>query len=379
MKELRVPVTERRRITRNRIYNLIYESRLPLSKLEISQTLGLSLPTVYQNITELLNAGLIEVGQVQRSRGGRRPVGYSVVSNVKFAVGISITAGKLRFLASDLKLKELAYKNIAIESFESEDIGKQVAKELEKFLDANRLHRNRMLGVGITMPAVMDEEKDEVKLSPTLRMHNISLSTIREPIPYTTHIENDGNSGGFAEWFESRHTVGSNIAYLYLENGVGGTVFINGAQYFGENKRSGEFGHMCVEPNGLLCNCGKRGCLEAYCSALRISKKLGITVEEFFNELKKGNNVDYQVLWQDVLEHLAIGINNIHVMLDCDIILGGFLSQYLEPYMPELKRLVAEKDTFEDNADYVKLCRYPHRADMMGVAWYYIKDYIEKI
>ena len=378
MKELQIPVTERRRLTRNSIYNFIYESVSPPSKNEIAQQLGLSLPTVHRNITELLNAGLIEVGKVQKSTGGRRPIGYSIVSNIKFAVGISITADKIHFLASDLKQKELAYQKNEMGPLKSDEIGGKVAKDLERFLNENRLDRSRMLGVGITLPAVLDEEKDEVKLSPTLRMRNISLSTIREPIPYTTYIENDGTSAGFAEWFALRNTVGNNIAYLYLENGVGGAVFLNGAQYYGKSKRSGEFGHMCVEPGGLPCNCGKRGCLEAYCSALRISSKLGVSVEGFFEGLRRGNP-DYQILWKDFLEHLAIGINNIHMALDCDVVLGGFLSQYLEPYMPELKQMVAQRDTFEDDTEYLKLGRYPRRANMMGVAWYYIKKYIENV
>ena len=209
-------------------------------------------------------------------------------------------------------------------------------------------------------------------------MRHISLSTIREPIPYPTYIENDGTSGGFTEWFESRNTIDSDIAYLFLDYGIGGAVFINGAQYFGKNKRSGEFGHICVEPNGLLCNCGKRGCLEAYCSTLRISTNIGVTLDEFFISLQKGNP-DYKVLWNDVLEHLAIGINDIHMGFDCDVILGGVLSQYLVPYMPELKRRILEKDTFEDDTEYVKLCRYPRRDVMMGVALHYINKYIESI
>jgi predicted NBD/HSP70 family sugar kinase len=135
---------------------------------------------------------------------------------------------------------------------------------------------------------------------------------------------------------------------------------------------------MCVEPNGLLCNCGKKGCLEAYCSTLRISTNIGITLDEFFEGIQKGN-LNYKALWDDVLEHLAIGINNIHMALDCDVILGGILSQYLEPYMPELTWRIAEKDTFEDNTEYVKLCHYPCRADTMGVALHYINEYIENI
>jgi predicted NBD/HSP70 family sugar kinase len=378
MEALKLPITERRRLTRNSVYNFIYEAKRPPSKQEIARELSLSLPTVYQNITELLEAGLIQVGQIHKSTGGRRPIGYSVVGDIKFAVGISITANKLYFLALDLKQRELAYKKTELASFKSDYIGRLIADQLEIFLNENQLDRDRLLGIGITLPGVLDEEKDEVKLSPTLRMRHISLGSIREPIPYPIYIENDGTSGGFTEWLESRNNVGSDMAYLYLGYGIGGTVFINGAQYFGKNKRSGEFGHMCVEPNGLLCSCGKRGCLEAYCSTLRISTNIGITLDAFFVGLQNGNP-EYKVLWEDVLEHLAISINNIHMALDCDVVLGGALSQYLEPYMPELNRRITEKDTFETEMEYVKLCHYPDRADTMGVALHYINEYKENI
>lgn len=65
------------------------------------------------------------------------------------------------------------------------------------------------------------------------------------------YIENDATSGGYAEWFT--HWQGRDIAYLLLETGVGGAILVNGGQYQGVNHRSGEFGHMCVEPGGLPC------------------------------------------------------------------------------------------------------------------------------
>jgi predicted NBD/HSP70 family sugar kinase len=189
-------------------------------------------------------------------------------------------------------------------------------------------------------------------------------------------VSNDATSGGYAEWFTQQGQIC--MAYLFLEIGVGGAVLLNGAPYEGENRRSGEFGHMCVEPGGLPCKCGKCGCLEAYCSTARISDELGITLEEFFEGLELQNPA-YLALWQDVLQKLAIGINNIRMALDCDVVLGGFLTQFIEPYLPELKRLAAELNTFESNADYIKLCRYPKRASMLGVALHFINEFLESI
>lgn len=364
-------------MTRNSIYNYIYAAETPPSKQDIAQALSLSLPTVHQNVGELVKAGYIKVGKIQQSTGGRRPAGYEVIPDVRFAVGISVSAEHLRFLATDLRLGELANKKIEARSLKSTEIAIRMATELEKFLDENHLDRSRMLGVGITLPAVIDEEKDKIKLSPTLQMKNISLKTIREHIPYPTYVENDGSSGGFAEWFPMRNEK-KDMAYLYIENGVGGAVFIHGEPYLGVNKRSGEFGHMCVEPGGLTCKCGKKGCLEAYVSARRITADLGVETEDFFEEIKNGNK-NYEELWMDMLKHLAIGIANIRMALDCDIVLGGFLSQYMEPYLPEIRRMVAEQDPFEEKSNYIYLSRYPKKADRMGVAWHFIKEFIESI
>lgn len=101
---------------------------------------------------------------------------------------------------------------------------------------------------------------------------------------------------------------------------------------------------MCVEPGGLPCKCGKRGCLEAYCSPSRVSDDLGISLKEFFDGLER-HVPEYETLWYDLLRHLAIGVNNIRMALDCDVVLGGFLTEFLPPYMPLLKEYVAAGNT----------------------------------
>ena len=62
-----------------------------------------------------------------------------------------------------------------------------------------------------------------------------------------------------------------------------------------------------------------------------------------------------------------------------DVVLGGNLTQFMERYLPELRRLVSALNTFENSADYIKLCRYPKRASMLGVALHFIQEFLEKI
>ena len=377
MPNLAEPITERRKQTRNSIYQYMFYSDSPRSKQEIAAELSLSLPTVHQNLTELLDAGLVRRDGTQQSTGGRRPMQLTIAENAHFAVGVSIAENGLRFLAANLRMQEIAYRRTPRHiASEIDNLGRLLADELEVFLDEFGLNRSKMLGVGIAVPGVIDIEKEEIALAPTLHLRGISLRRITQHLSYPYYISNDATSGGYAEWFT--RPAQSCMAYLSLENGVGGAVLLNGAPYEGVNRRSGEFGHMCVEPGGLTCKCGKIGCLETYCSTARLSDDLGITLEDFFESLEL-QNPTYRALWQDVLRHLAVGINNIRMALDCDVVLGGILTQYMEPYLPELKRLAASLNTFENNAEYVRLCRYPKRASMLGVALHFIKEFMESI
>ncbi len=377
MSKLEGTITERRRQTRNSIYQYLFFSEGARSKLEIASDLSLSLPTVHQNLTELIEAGLVRRDGTYQSTGGRRAMRLTIAENAYFAVGVSITDAGLNFLAVNLRMQEIAHKKTQkLTMNEVDDVGRLLADELELFLDEFGLSRSKLLGVGITLPGVLDIEKCVISLSPTLHLKNISLNNITAYLKYPSYVSNDANSAGYAEWFASPEQ--SNMAYLFLESGVGGAVLLNGAPYFGINQRSGEFGHMCVEPNGRQCKCGKFGCLEAYVSTGRISVDLGITVEQFFEGLHN-QNTEYEAIWKDVLIHLAIGLNNIRMSLDCDIVIGGQLTQFIDPWLPELKELAAELNPFEANADYIRMCRYMKHAGTFGVALYFIKEFVESI
>ena len=379
MDELRPTITERRRQTRNKMYRYIYDAEAPVSKQQISNAMGYSLPTVHQNIAELLDAGLIRPGEIQKSTGGRPAVGYTIDEGVRCAVGIAVSATQLRILATDVRQKELAYKTVDLKSPDGEDIGRQIADELETFFEENEVDRKKVLGVGITFPGVIDQESDVIVLSPTLRIKDISLSAVRKPIGYPVFIENDSTSGGAAEWLGlSLKEREEDFVYLFLENGIGGAVFIDGRPYLGTDGRSGEFGHMCIVPNGKACNCGKKGCLEAYCSAFNFTRDIGVTPEEFFDGLAAGNR-RFEQIWEENLDYLSIGINNLRMAFDCNVILGGYVSQYLEPYLPLLREKAAARNTFEADASYIKLGKYPTKAGMRGVAWHFMEQFIQDI
>ncbi|MBO7422133.1 MAG: ROK family transcriptional regulator [Oscillospiraceae bacterium] len=377
MSDLNEAISDRRRQTRSNVYHYLYQSPEPRSKQDISRDLNLSLPTVYQNVSELLDAGLIEYAGTTQSAGGRPAMQLRILPGARCAIGISITGHRLRFAATDLSREEIAYKDLPHSlNVEEEGYSDFVAEQLEIFIDENHLDRKRILGVGISLAGSILPEISTVLYAPTLYIRNLSLKALINAIPYSVFPGNDASSGGFAEWFGSEKR--ESIAFLSLAEGVGGAVLVNGDQYIGNNYRSGEFGHMCVEWDGLPCSCGRKGCLEAYCSAKRLSSDLGISLSDFFKGLEAGNK-EYASLWEDFKRHLIIGLHNIRMTFDCDIVLGGYLTEHLKPYLPELQEMLAETDPFDKECHYLRISRYSKDSSMLGVALTFIRDYLNSI
>ena len=367
---------QRRQKTISRVYHCLYDAKAPCTKACLSQTLGLSLPTVYQALNSLMDMGLVQYCGEEQSTGGRRAQNLSIVSDARVAVGISITEDRIRLVLADLYLQELHYASIHHSlSWDSEEFPKFLYDTLETFLNDHQVDRGKLLGVGIALPGVITPDKQRILLAPTLGLQNTDLNALTCRIPYPVYLDNDATCGGRAEWFLRGGQ--SNLAYFSLESGVGGAVFFGGSPYNGDNLRSGEFGHMCVEPAGLPCKCGKRGCLEAYSSVLRIKNTLGVTLEEFAQGLS-AHNPDYELLLHDMLRHLAIGIDNIRMALDCDVILGGLLTEYLAPYMQQLQEYARAYNIFGDSADYIHLSSLRQHSVSLGAALHFIQNFISE-
>ena len=123
---------ERRRQTRSNVYHYLYGAQEFCTRQSLAQALDLSLPTIYQNLTDLVDAGLVRYAGQSQSTGGRKASGLAIVPDARVAVGIALTEDRLRFSAADLRLNEIAYHKVSHTSnFEMEELGALVARELE--------------------------------------------------------------------------------------------------------------------------------------------------------------------------------------------------------------------------------------------------------
>ncbi|MBQ6468694.1 MAG: ROK family transcriptional regulator [Lachnospiraceae bacterium] len=362
---------------RSRIYRILSDTEGTFSKKELAEMCGISMPTLHQNLKELIDAGLISYTDEWQHTGGRRARGLDIVPDARFSVGIFFNKNTFRIVAADLRLREMAYDSMPFD-FDSclEGTAPKVSNLLEQFLVNTSLDSSRLLGVCVAVPGLISKDQTTIEFAPTLGIRDFPLSRLLGDIPYPVHIVNDATASGRAEHFMRKQN--GNMAYLSLENGVGGAVVINDSPYDGDHSRSGEFGHICVEPGGLPCSCGKLGCLEPYCSPNRIKTSLGISIDDFFKNVEEHDPVSISLFF-DMLRHLAIGINSIRMTLDCDVVLGGFLSEYLVPYLDILRNYVLAGNPFEENADFVQFSTLRKHITPLGAALYYIRRFVENV
>lgn len=367
---------EVRRQNRNRLYRSLTQQWLPATKQELALRLSMSLPTLTQNLNELADMGLIDRSERSSSTGGRRPTLVTPLPNARFALGAELTGNDLRLAAVNLRQETLGYQKLPLPFENTPDYGRRLANLLEGFLDAHQLDRSRLLGVGLTLPGIISPDQSAIQYAPTIAIHSTTPCRFLEPIPYPIRLDNDANCGGFGEWWNRAGQ--QSMAYLSLSRGVGGAFLANGRLYEGSNHRAAEFGHMCLHPGGRRCECGRRGCLEAYCSAARLSDDLGLSLEEFFSALDQGDLNCHQV-WDRYLRDLALALTSIHTILDCPVIIGGSVSQYLSPFRGQLAALVEELDPTAQQESFITLCANSSHSVCIGAATHFIADFIRQL
>lgn len=360
---------------RNRVFRYICKHGT-VSNPDISYHMKMSLPTVTQITKELIERGFIEETGELQSTGGRRAKALSVVVNVKQAVGLDITKNHISFVLTNLTGEILKHVRIFLPFAHEAAYYRRVNEELECFLEESNVDRKRILGIGISFPGIIDLDRQLITYSHILGVKMISFDSVSSFFDYPCCFLNDANAGAYAEGIRSDER--ERFFYLSLSNTVGGAIFDHNGLVQGNHFRCGEVGHMTVIPDGRLCYCGKKGCLDAYCSATILSDAAGGKLEKFFELLERKEHRAEEI-WDAYTGYLAVALNNIRMLLDCDIILGGYVGSYVEPCLPDIWKKVSERNTFTEDRQFVNSCRYKVGAAALGAALEVIENFVRQI
>lgn len=360
---------------RTSIFGLFRHNR-QLSRQDIVTALDLSLPTVTHNLEELKKEGLItQTGSIGNT-GGRRARAYSLVAEARTAIGLDITRHHVTAVALDLQGTIITSRRRRLDFARTDAYYRELGTIVQQIVAAAELEESSILGVGIGLPGLLTADQKRVYYSDVLGITGATCDEFSKYISYPTSLCHDTDAASFAEMWTNPDT--KDAFYIMLSASVGGSVYIGGQRYIGSNLRSGEVGHLLLVPGGRECYCGKRGCADPYCAASALTAVTDGDLKRFFQRLEGGDG-EVKAIWQEYLEHLAVVVSNLRMLFDCDIIIGGYVGSYMDAHIEELRKLLLQRSTFDDNADYVRPCRCKTEAIAAGAALNYISQFLKSV
>ena len=147
------------------------------------------------------------------------------------------------------------------------DVEKVIIDVVEEMIRESGIDRKELNAIASCAPGVIDQENGIVLFTPNLPWKDYDIAgAMQKKLGVPFRVGNDVNLGVLGEYHFGAARGYKNIVGLFVGTGMGGGLVLNGQLYTGHLFKAAEYGHMILDPEGPLCNCGQRGCLEAFSS-----------------------------------------------------------------------------------------------------------------
>ena len=258
--------------------------------------------------------------------------------------------------------------NVSIEEFITNYITENVKNIIENYDIEN---------IGVASPGTPKDGKITTLVN--LGIKDLDITKILKQVcNVPVRIRNDAKCAGLAEKQYGSLAPYSDAVFICIGTGIGGAVFMDNKLLTPKRNPGFELGHMIIDKNGMLCNCGKRGCFETYCSMKRLKNALidimelpkDISPQELLQMLiKRRAEENIKAILDNYCENLVVGLSNIIDIFEPEAIcIGGSFVYFEDVLFEELieryyeKRYVFNKKTLPD----LKLATLGNDAGIIG-------------
>lgn len=256
--------------------DLIRFTGIGLSRTELANKMGLTRAAVSLIVNDLLESQVIREAASRATPSGRPPIVLEINPNCGLVAAIDMGATHLSISLADFtaRIHKEADFNFDIKNGPKTCI-EQADNNLRNMLSELGLSTSDLFAVGVGVPGPVITE-DGMVIAPPI-MPGWDHYPIRNSLerlwgcPVT--LNNDAELGALGEWAYGAGRGEKNIAYIKVGSGVGAGLIINQQIYGGTTGAAGEIGHLTIDEDGPLCNCGNHGCLEAYAGGHAIAQQ----------------------------------------------------------------------------------------------------------
>lgn len=269
-------------INRRVVLNLIRKHQ-PISRADLSRRSRLQRSTVSSITKQLIAERWVTFGMSGDAPLGRKPTFLHLNDNCVGIIGIDIRPTETAIVLADLHLRFLYQASTPT----GKDPREFVARLCERLVQLIGSHpRVAVEGIGVALPGRVDGPSHRIVFAPNLGWETVDLNRpLEEATGLPVELENAANACALGEVWSGSHPENiRNLVALTVSEGIGVGIILNGQLFRGATGSAGEFGHVTVEEDGPLCQCGNRGCFEACASNLAAVR--------YFNELTSRQSGD---------------------------------------------------------------------------------------
>ena len=378
-------------LNQKRVYQYLFEHR-QATKTQMVYDLQLSVPTVTSHLNQLLKEKKIRITDESESTGGRPAMKYQFCNTWRIAIGVEITVSYTRIAALDLYGTVLAEDYLDLpfleEPYQSRKEGRELFLEMKymdqpnnikkgyfelfgkwagDFIEQLGVAQEAILGMTISIQGIIRNDGETL-------LYGINTSITRSDFAryfsFPVMLIHDSEAAAIAEsWYWSNLT---NVIFLSLNPQLGSALILDGKVVHTDNLSSGTIEHIILYPNGKECWCGKRGCVDSYCSSNSLVLRSGESLEQFFEGVRNGTERNVNI-WREYKEDLALVIDNLRMMVCCDVLIGGVLEKYMtDQDFQEIIDRIESITTFKTIPPRFYRGHYGEKAAVNGAALTYI-------
>ena len=350
-----------------------------VSRTDLANQLELTPAATSKAIKKLIGQGIIIENEYLRSTGGRPRMTLNVNKEYKKIIGINLGVGFMNIVVSHLdgEIIQIRQRKFAFKTQEKvlELLYEGISEVIEKF------GVKSIIGMGLATHGLVDRKKGTVIFSPHFKWKKLEIrKELEKKFNLRVIVENDVRAMLTAEHMYGCAGNMKNFMMLYIRNGVGSAIFLNGKIFEGSNCGAGEIGHFIVkESSTIQCRCGKFGCLETeYSEQALINKviwemeqkgqynpKEKVTIDRIYNRSKHKEEPYYSIVKEAACETGKV-IGNILNVLDIDnVVVAGDILMTEKLYMDNFRKGV-EKMLLEDFMKKIKIVSSA-LDDMIGI------------
>ncbi len=346
-----------REINLARAFEILKEARV-ISRPELAQRIGLSRAAIAVLAEDLLRTGVARQVGLGDSTGGRPPVLLEFNPQAALAIGARMLDNTWSIVITDLDAHLLHTVDVPINGTTPQAAVQALCAGVATLLE--KVERAHVLpAIGIGTPGLVDMRAGVIKSAVDVGWFEVPIQAMIEAeLGMTALIANRSKVGALAELWCDPQPAASELIYISIGTGIAAGIIHEGRLYLGPNSSAGELGHVTVVPDGPLCPCGNRGCLQQVASGPAIANRarellrtteesslhqlMGahperLTAQAVFSAAEQGDATAMQVV-QEVAQHLGVAISSLINLLNPQrIVLGGPVGQNADILLAPLR------------------------------------------